>query len=95
MPNIKEDSKLFRALADENNLALLTELFEGEKLVEEIENKQANIEELFTLQLIRRRVEGDKCYIRVNKVGKFRAIAILESYLKTRSDMAVCGNDEL
>lgn len=94
MHNFKEDSRLFRALGDENNLSLLAKLFEGEKEILTLENNCGDIEELSALQLVRKREENGRCYIRINKVGKFRAIAILESYLKTRDDIAACGHEE-
>ncbi len=95
MADLKDDAGLFRALANENNLRLLRDLFDGERAVDELDTDGSNIDELVHNQIIRTREDGGRTFIRINKVGKFRAVGILESYLKTASDMAVCGNDDL
>lgn len=93
MANTVEDARLFKALSNENNLRLLSALFDGEKALDEIDISGADVDELEKNQLIRTRTAENRRYIRINKVGKFRAMGVLESYLKTASDMAVCGID--
>jgi|GEM_PF-5899508 len=94
MNDTATDARLFKALSNENNLRLLRALFDGERALDEIGTGGAYIDELEENQLIRKSIRDGRVFIRLNKVGRFRAMGILESYLKSASDLPSCGMEQ-